>query len=76
MSDSVVVSIFQKINIAEINNLRLFDYETSLNHYFSDNNSSSFCQRYFKWFDYTKFEKNNNSFLKDFERFYNDFFFF
>ena len=75
MSNSVVVSIFQKANIAEINNLRLYDYENSLNYYFSNKNSSNFCNRYFKWFDYTKFEKNNNSFLKDFERFYNDFFF-
>ena len=75
MSDSVVVSIFQKTNIAEINSLRLFDYEDSLNHYFSDGNSSDFCQKYFKWFDFTKFEKDNNSFLKDFERLYYDIFF-
>ena len=75
MYDSVVVSIFQKTNIAEINSRRLFDYENSLNHYFNDVNSSNFCQKYFKWFDYKKFGKNNNSFLKDFERSFYDIFF-
>ncbi|MFX1320189.1 MAG: hypothetical protein ACFFAQ_00965 [Promethearchaeota archaeon] len=68
MSDSVVMSIFQKTNIAEINSMRLFDYENSLYNYFSDNNSSNFCQRYFKWFEHTKFDKTNNSFLSDFEK--------
>lgn len=75
MSDSVIVSIFQKTNIAEINSLRLFDYENSLNQYFSHENSSNFCQKYFKWFDYAKIGKNNNSFLKDFERSFYDIFF-
>ena len=68
MSDSVVISIFQKNNIAELNSLRLFDYENSLRNYFSDKDSPNFCQRYFKWFEHTKFDKTNNSFLSDFEK--------
>jgi hypothetical protein len=68
MSDSVVVSIFQKSNIAEINSMRLFDYENSLYNYFNDENSSTICQRYFKWFEHTKFDKTNNSFISDFEK--------
>lgn len=75
MSDSVVMSIFQKTNIAELNSLRLFDYENSLHNYFSDENSSNFCQRYFKWFESTKFDKTYNSFLNDFEKWFYDFFF-
>ncbi len=75
MSDSVVISIFNKTNIAEINSLRLFDYENSLYNYFSDKNSSNFCQRYFKWFESTKFYKTYNSFLNDFEKWFYDFFF-
>jgi len=75
MSDSVILSIFQKTNIAEINSLKLYDYENSLTNYFSNSNNSNFYQRYFKWFDHTKFEKTNNSFLKDFKKCFCDFFF-
>ena len=75
MTESAVVSIFQIINIAEINSLSLSDYENSLNNYFSDRNSSNFYQRYFKWFDHIKFEKTNPSFLKDFDKWFCDFFF-
>jgi len=75
MSDSVILSIFQKTNIAEINSLKLNDYENSLTNYFSNSNNSNFYQRYFKWFDHTKFEKTNNSFLKDFKKWFCDFFF-
>jgi len=70
MSDSIVVSIFQKTNIAEINSSKLFEYENSLNSYFSNENNSNLSQRYFKWFDYTKFEKINNSTLKDFGKWF------
>lgn len=75
MSDSVILSIFQKTNIAEINSLKLNDYENSLTNYFSNSNNSNFYQRYFKWFDHTKFEKTNNSFLNDFKKWFCDFFF-
>ena len=75
MSDSVILSIFQKTNIAEINSLKLYDYENSLTNYFSNSNNSNFYQRYFKWFDHTKFEKTNNSFLQDFKKCFCDFFF-
>ncbi|MFX1316623.1 MAG: hypothetical protein ACFE9T_12220 [Promethearchaeota archaeon] len=74
MSGSVVISIFQKINIAELNSLSLFDFENSLKTYFSDESSSNFCQRYFKWFEYTKFDKTNNSFLNEFDKWFYDFF--
>ena len=74
MSDSVVISIFQKTNIAELNSLKLVDYENSLNNYLSDQNSSNFCHRYFKWFEHTKFDKANNSFLNEFDKWFYDFF--
>jgi hypothetical protein len=73
MSDSVVISLFQKVNIAELNSLRLFDYEDSLNNYFSNNNSSNLCQQYFKWFEHTKFNETN-SHMNYFEKWFYDFF--
>ncbi len=75
MTESIVASIFQINNIAEINSLSLFDYENSIINYFSDNNSSNFYQQYFKWFNHFKFEKTNTFFLKDFEKWFRDFFF-
>ena len=74
MSDSVVKSIFQKINIAELNSLRLFDYENSLYNYLRDDKSSNLSLRYFKWFEHTKFDETNNSYVNDFEKWFYDFF--
>jgi len=75
MTESIVASIFEITNIAEINSLSLSDYENSIDNYFSDNNSPNFYQRYFKWFNHFKFEKTNTSFLKDFDKWLHDFFF-
>lgn len=75
MIESVVSSLFQITNIAEINSLSLFDYENSIYNYFSDKNSSNFYQQYFKWFSNNKFEKTNTSFIKDFDKWFSDFFF-
>lgn len=75
MFDSVILSIFQKTNIAEINSLKLYDYENSHTNYFSNKINSNFYQRYFECFDYTKFEKTNNSFLKDYKKWFCEFFF-
>lgn len=75
MLDSIVIDVFQKTNIAEINSLKLFDYENSLNNYFNNHNNSSIYQKYFEWFDNPKYEKNNNSFLKDFKKSFCEFFF-
>ncbi|UCC18681.1 MAG: hypothetical protein JSV62_11300 [Promethearchaeota archaeon] len=75
MTESLVYPIFQIIDIAEVNSLSLIDYETSLNDYFSDNNNPKFYQQYFKWFDYIKFKKTNTSFLKDFDKWFHNFFF-
>ena len=74
MTESVIVSIFQITDIAEINSLSLFDFGNSLNTYFKDTNSSTFCHRYFKWFEHSKFDKTNNSHLKDFDNWLYDFF--
>lgn len=74
MIDSVSILTFQITSIAEINSSKLLDYEQSLNYYFSDNSNSKFYQRYFKWFDHSKFEKINNSFLMEFEQWFYDFF--
>ncbi len=75
MTESIIAAIFQITNIAEINSLSLSDYENSIYNYFSDNNSSNFYQRYFKWFNNLKFEKTNTSFLKDFDKWFHEFFF-
>lgn len=72
MSDSIIVSMFQKANIAEINSLKLFDYEDSFMDYF--NNNSNSYQQYFKWFDTPKFKKANNSYLKDFRKWFSEYF--
>ncbi|MFX0043650.1 MAG: hypothetical protein ACFE8L_12130, partial [Candidatus Hodarchaeota archaeon] len=56
-------------NIAEINSIKLFDYEDSLYNYFKDEDISDFCQRYFRWFEPTKFGKTNNPFLSDFKNY-------
>ncbi|MFX1432002.1 MAG: hypothetical protein ACFFCY_17680 [Promethearchaeota archaeon] len=75
MIDSIIVSTYQKTDIAEINSLKLSDYENSLNNYFIDDNNSSMNQKYFKWFNNPKFDKINNSFLKDFENWFSNYFF-
>ena len=74
MTESEILSIYQITNIAEVNSLSLFDYGNSLNDFFKDKNSSNICHQYFKWFDHRKFDKTNNSFLKDFEKYFYDFF--
>ncbi|MFX1420557.1 MAG: hypothetical protein ACFE9N_16795 [Promethearchaeota archaeon] len=74
MTESEFMSIFQIADIAEINSLSLFDYGNSLDIYFNYNNSSNFCKRYFKWFDHSKFDKTNNTYLKDFDKWFHEFF--
>jgi hypothetical protein len=75
MLDSVILSIFQKTNIAEISSLELHDYENSHTNYFYNSLNSNPYQRYFKWFDHTKFEKTNNPFLEDYKKWFCEFFF-
>ena len=75
MFDSVILSIFQKTNIAEISSLTLYDYEKSHTNYFYNSLNSKPYQRYFKWFDHTKFEKTNSSFLEDYKKWFCEFFF-
>jgi len=67
--------IFQKSYIAELNSLLLFDYERSFKKYYNKNKNSNFFSKFFKWFDNSKFDKINNSFLNDFEVSFNNFFF-
>ncbi len=74
MTDSIIIVAFQITDVAEVNSLKLFDYEQSLNYYFSDESNSKFYQRYFKSLDHSKFDKTNNSFLRDFEQWFYDFF--
>jgi hypothetical protein len=75
MTESFVVSIFQINNIAEVNSLSLSDYENSINNYFNNSNSSNFYQRYFKRFNHIKFEKTDTTFLKDFNKWFQEYFF-
>jgi len=75
MIDSIIVSVFQKTDIAEINSLKLYDYENSFNNYFVDSNNSSINLQYFKWFNNPKFKKTDNSFLKDFKEWFSNYFF-
>ena len=75
MFDSVILSVFQETNIAEISSLELYDYENSHTNYFYNSLNSNFYQRYFEWFDHTKFEKTNNSFLEDYKKWFCEFFF-
>ncbi|MFX1350457.1 MAG: hypothetical protein ACFE92_17440 [Promethearchaeota archaeon] len=76
MTESVIISIFKVINIAEINNMSLFDYGRSIFNYFSNDDNSDFYKRFFKWFNYYKIEKTNTSFLKDFDKSFQEFFLF
>ncbi len=75
MLNSVIIDIFQKADIAEINSLKLYDYENSLNNYFNNETNSDFYRRYFKWFETPRFKKLNNSYLKDFRKWFSDYFF-
>ena len=75
MTELEILSIFQITDIAEINSLSLNDYGNSINNYFNNVINSKFYQRYFKWFNNDKFEKSNTSFLKDFDKSFQDFFF-
>jgi hypothetical protein len=74
MTESIIISIFQEANIAEINSLSLSDYGNSINNYFSDKNNTDFYKQYFKWFSHIKFEKTNTSSLKYFKKSFQDFF--
>ncbi|MFX1378766.1 MAG: hypothetical protein ACFFA4_06695 [Promethearchaeota archaeon] len=74
MIDSTILSIFQISDIAEINSIKLFEYEDSLMEYFNNNSNSKACQRYFKWFSNSKFKKANNSYLKDFRKWFSEYF--
>ena len=74
MTESGFISIFHMADVAEVNSLSLFDYETSLNNYFNSNNSPTFCQQYFKWFDHSKFDTTINKYLNDFDKWFHDFF--
>jgi hypothetical protein len=75
MSDSMLLSIFEKTTIAEINSFKLNDYESSLHNYFTNNNSSDFYQGFFKFFDSVLFEEINNSFLKEYKKWFCSYFF-
>ena len=74
MTESVIASIFQITDIAEINSLSLIEYRNSINNYFEDSENSNLYKRYYKWFDNSKFEKTNTSFLKEFNKSFQDFF--
>jgi len=73
MSDSDNLLIFQKSNIAELNSMLLFDYGNSLKKYYNSKKRSNFHSKFFKWFDHSKFDKSNNSFLNDFEDYFFNF---
>ncbi|MFX1384943.1 MAG: hypothetical protein ACFFBP_21145 [Promethearchaeota archaeon] len=75
MTESVFISIFKKTAIAEINSLKLFDYESSLNNYFENNNNSKFDQGYFEFYDNALFEEIDNSLLKEYEEWFCNYFF-
>lgn len=75
MSDIENILVFQKSYIAELNSLLLFDYGNSFKKYYNKEKRSSFSSKFFKWFDHSKFDKTNNSFLNDFEVYFNNFFF-
>jgi len=74
MNETEITSIFGIINIAEINSLSLIEYRNSINNYFEDSENSNLYKRYYKWFDNSKFEKTNTSFLKEFNKSFQDFF--
>ncbi len=75
MLNSTIVSIFETSDIAEMNSMKLYEYGDSLNNYFNNTNNSSAFKQYFKWFEYPKFKKANNSLLKDFKKSFCEFFF-
>lgn len=75
MTETDITSIFEITNIAEINSLSLIEYKTSINNYFEDNENSDLYKQYYKWFNNTKYEKTNSSFLKEFNKSFQDFFF-
>ncbi|NVM35744.1 MAG: hypothetical protein HWN81_09125 [Candidatus Lokiarchaeota archaeon] len=73
MYDSDNSLIFQKSNIAELNSMLLFDYGNSLKKYYNGKKRSHIHSKFFKWFDHSKFDKTNNSFLNDFEDYFYNF---
>ncbi|MFW9829333.1 MAG: hypothetical protein ACFFEY_17295 [Candidatus Thorarchaeota archaeon] len=75
MTESIYMSIFKKTTIAEINSLKLFDYESSLNNYFEENNHSKFDQGYFKLYDNGLPQEIQNSLLKEYEEWFCKYFF-
>jgi hypothetical protein len=75
MTETETTSIFEITNIAELNSLSLYEYGDSINNYFDERKNSNFYQRYFKWFNNSNFEKSNTSFLKDYNKSFQEFFF-
>jgi hypothetical protein len=75
MLKSVIVSVFEANNVAEVNSSKLFEYGHSLNKYFNNTNNSNVYKQYFKWFEKPISENTNNSLLKDFEKSFCEFFF-
>ncbi|MFX1567472.1 MAG: hypothetical protein ACFFCV_03795 [Promethearchaeota archaeon] len=74
MTETEISSIFEITDIAEINSLSLNEYGTSINNYFGDKQNSDLYKRYYEWFDHSKFEKINTTFLKEFNKSFQDFF--
>jgi hypothetical protein len=75
MLNSIIIDVFRKTDIAEINSLKLYDYENSLKNYFSNHNNYKIYQRYFDWFERPIVKKTHNSFLKDYKKWFTDYFF-
>jgi len=68
MSDLSAELFFQKSDVAELNSMLLFDYEHSFKKYYNNEKKSNFHVRYFKWFDHSKFDMTENTFLNEFEQ--------
>lgn len=75
MLKSVIISVFEANNVAEMNCPKLYEYGDSLNNYFNNTNNSNAYKQYFKWFERPKLENTNNSLLKDYKKSFCDFFF-
>ncbi len=75
MSNSIILSIFEKTSVAEINSLKLYEYENSFTDYFSNDTNSDINLQYLKWFDKSKIKEHNNSSLKEFRKWFSDYFF-
>lgn len=74
MIETEIGSIFEIIDIAEINSLSLIEFGNSINNYFDKKQNSNLYKQYFKWFNNSKFEKTNTTFLKEFNKSFRVFF--